>query len=106
MASEKNKPRAAGMNVRIELDEETAQGVYSNLTFINHNETEFAVDFVYVQPNQSKAKVRSRVIMSPKHARRFLAAFERNIQMYEKKFGTIPLAKPAQRPPGDDTIVH
>ena len=107
MATEK-KPRPKGVNVQIELDEDIAQGVYSNLTVINHTETEFALDFVYVQPNQSKAKVRSRVIMSPRHTRRFLRAFQRNIEIYEKKFGPLPKPKsrPMQRPPGDDSIVH
>ncbi len=94
-------------NIKIEFDEQMAQGVYTNLTMINHNETEFVFDFIYVQPNQPKAKVRSRVIMNPKHTRRFLAALERNFGMYEKKFG--PVKKNPTAPPkdsGEGELVH
>lgn len=108
MAEEKKDPPRKQMNVQIESDDDIAQGIYTNFTLINHNETEFVVDFVYVQPNTPRAKVRSRVIMSPKHARQFLAAFTRNIEMYEKKFGAIARRKPTKgTPPSDDSsIVH
>lgn len=108
MTEEKKDPPRKQMNVQIEADDEIAQGIYTNFTLINHNETEFVIDFVYVQPNTPRAKVRSRVIMSPKHARQFLAAFNRNIEMYEKKFGAIARKKPVKgaAPPDDSSIVH
>lgn len=109
MAEEKKAPARKQMNVQIDADDDIAQGIYTNFTLINHNETEFVVDFVYVQPNTPRAKVRSRVIMSPRHARQFLAAFTRNIEMYEKKFGAIPTPKPtkgSQKPPDDSSLVH
>jgi hypothetical protein len=108
VSEEKKEPPRKQMNVQIEADDAIAQGIYTNFTLINHNETEFVVDFVYVQPNTPRAKVRSRVIMSPKHARQFLAAFTRNIEMYEKKFGTIARKKTAKgaAPPDDSSIVH
>ena len=73
--------------VEIQLDDETAQGVYANLAVVNHNETEFAIDFIYVQPQGNRAKVRSRVITSPKHIRHLISALERNLRSYEEKFG-------------------
>lgn len=102
MAEEKpKKPR--GMNIQIQADEDTAQGIYANFAVINHTENEFVLDFIYVQPGQPKGKLRTRVIISPKHARRLLGAVQRNVEMYEKKFGAITLAK---GPGGEDDLVH
>ena len=56
------------MQVKIELDPETAQGMYVNMAMVNHSETEFTLDFVYVQPQEPKGNVRARIITSPKHA--------------------------------------
>ncbi len=72
--------------LEIQLDEETAQGVYTNLMVVNHNETEFALDFIYVQPQGNRAKVRSRVITSPSHIRGLIRALEKNLSSYEEKF--------------------
>ncbi len=72
--------------LEIQLDEETAQGVYSNLVVVNHNETEFVLDFIYVQPQGSRAKVRSRVITSVAHIRGLIRALEKNLSSYEEKF--------------------
>lgn len=73
----------------IELDEKTADGVYSNLAVINHSATEFVVDFVNVMPGLPKARVRSRVILTPQHAKRLLNALAENIQRFEKSNGVI-----------------
>jgi hypothetical protein len=73
--------------LEIQLDEETAQGVYANLLVVNHNETEFVLDFIYVQPQGSRAKVRSRVITTPAHIRGLIRALEKNLCSYEEKFG-------------------
>ena len=80
--------------LQIELDEVTAQGAYSNLVFLNHNDAEFTLDFVYVQPGGPRARVRSRIIMSPRHAKRFLRALESNISRYEQVFGKIDEGNP------------
>ena len=74
----------------IEIDDVTAQGLYCNLAFIAHSEQEFILDFIFLSPQQPKAKVRSRVITSPKHATRFLAALADNLKKYEARFGAIP----------------
>ena len=103
--AEEKKKTAKAVNLQIQVDDDTAQGLYSNLTVINHTETEFVADFIYAQPNQPKAKVRSRVILAPKHALRLLDALRRNIAMYEKKFGPIAPPKAPPKKPGD-TLMH
>ena len=75
--------------VQIEIDDVTAQGAYSNLAMITHSENEFILDFIFVQPQAPRAKVRSRVLVSPAHAKRLLAALKDNIIKFETKFGEI-----------------
>ena len=77
--------------LQIEIDEATAQGIYSNLAFLTHSEQEFIMDFIFMSPQQPKAKVRSRIITSPKHAKRFFMALMDNIKKYESRFGPIPI---------------
>lgn len=77
------------LSVEIELDENTAQGIYSNLAIISHSEGEFIFDFIFVPPQMPKAKVRSRLITSPIHAKRFLLALQENVSKYEQQFGEI-----------------
>lgn len=83
--------------IKIEIDPEMAQGAYSNMAMIVHNESEFVVDFVFVQPGTGKNKVRARIIQSPGHAKRLLLALDENIKKYEERFGQIKIAsKPKQ----------
>jgi hypothetical protein len=69
------------------------QGIYTNLVLINHTENEFVLDFAFLQPGNPRAKVRSRVISSPKHTKRLLAALQKNLELYEKRFGEIELGE-------------
>lgn len=89
---DKKEHQPAGQQIQIDIDENTAQGVYSNLALISHSESEVVFDFIFVQPQAPKAKVRSRVITSPLHAKRFLYALEDNIKKYEAKFGEIKIS--------------
>ncbi|HUU01142.1 MAG TPA: DUF3467 domain-containing protein [Myxococcota bacterium] len=82
------------VNIQIQLDEEIAQGAYVNLAMVNHSETEFTIDFIYVQPQQPKAKVRARIISSPKHTKRLIAALTDNLVKYEKRFGQVEASGP------------
>jgi hypothetical protein len=82
------------VNIQIQLDEDIAQGAYVNLAMVNHAETEFTLDFIYVQPQQPKAKVRARIITSPKHAKRLLEALKDNVAKYEKRYGSIQVSGP------------
>ena len=75
--------------INIELDDSTSQGIYSNLAVINHSPSEFVVDFVVIMPGNPKAKVRSRIILTPEHAKRFKNALEDNIKRYENINGDI-----------------
>ena len=75
--------------IKIEIDEQTANGIYSNLALIAHSENEFIIDFIFFQPQSGKAKVRSRIITSPAHVKRMIEALKDNISKYETKFGQI-----------------
>ncbi len=75
--------------INIELSEEIAEGVYSNLAMIAHSNSEFVIDFIRLMPGVPKAKVKSRIVITPEHAKRLLRALEDNIEKYEKTFGEI-----------------
>jgi hypothetical protein len=75
--------------LNIELSEEIAEGIFSNLAIITHSNTEFVVDFIRVMPGVPKARVKSRIILTPEHAKRLLAAMEDNIQKFEAANGRI-----------------
>src|SRR5215831_18411115 len=85
--------------IQIDVDETTAQGAYSNLVLINHNENEFVLDFAYIQPAAPRARVRARVISSPRHTKRLLRALEHNVRRYEERFGRIEEPEPNAVPP-------
>jgi hypothetical protein len=85
--------------VNIELDETTALGVYSNLAIITHSPAEMVCDFVQLMPGMSKGKVRSRVIMTPQNAKRFMRALIENVQKYEQHFGVIEDNETPPMPP-------
>ncbi len=78
--------------LNIELTEEVAQGIYSNLAVISHSSSEFILDFIRLMPGVPKAHVKSRIIVTPEHAKRLLAALQDNISRYERQFGTIKKA--------------
>ena len=75
--------------LNIELTEEIADGIYSNLAIISHSQSEFVTDFIKVMPGMPKAKVKSRILMTPEHAKRLMLALEDNIQKYEATHGRI-----------------
>ena len=91
MSDQKNQPPQQ-IQIQIELDPETAQGSYVNMAMVNHTEGEFTLDFIYVQPQAPKAKVRARVISSPKHTKRLLLALQDSIRQFETKYGTIDVS--------------
>ncbi len=95
MAKEKEEaPNPQQIN--IELSEEIAEGIYSNLAMIAHSNSEFVIDFIRLMPGVPKAKVKSRIVITPEHAKRLLNALKDNIEKYEANFGAI---KPAGEPP-------
>jgi hypothetical protein len=75
--------------INIELDEKIAEGIYSNLAIINHSSSEFVLDFVSIMPGIPKAKVKSRIVLTPQHAKRLLKAIGENIHRFEQAHGEI-----------------
>ncbi|MCL9807882.1 DUF3467 domain-containing protein [Flavobacterium luminosum] len=84
--------------INIELDEATADGIYSNLAIINHSNTEFVVDFINIMPGVPKAKVKSRIILTPQHAKRLVRALADNINRFESTHGEIKETEQAPIP--------
>ncbi|MBE0637383.1 MAG: DUF3467 domain-containing protein [Bacteroidales bacterium] len=83
-------PKQANQNkLNIELSEEVAEGVYSNLAIITHSRSEFIIDFVKMLPGIPKAKVKSRIILTPQHAKRLLKALQDNIRKFESMHGEL-----------------
>ncbi len=92
MSDPKTDPKH--MTIQVSLDEATSGGEYVNMARIFHNQTEFVLDAMFLPPQSSTAKVMSRLIMSPLHAKHLVRALAHNIQLYEQKFGDIALGPP------------
>lgn len=88
---EKNPPVN---QINIELKEDVAQGIYSNLAIITHSSSEFVIDFVRIMPGVPKAEVKSRIILTPEHTKRLLMALKDNIAKYEATHGPIKVVEP------------
>lgn len=73
----------------IELSSDVAQGTYANLAIISHSTSEFIVDFIRIMPGVPKAEVKSRIILTPEHAKRLMLALQDNIRKFEQNNGTI-----------------
>lgn len=95
MSDQKNKNKNSNQ-LNIELDESVADGIYSNLAIINHSASEFVVDFVNIMPGRPKSKVKSRIVLTPQHAKRFLKALNDNVKRFEAAHGEI---KDYEQPP-------
>jgi len=97
MSTDKTDPNAA-RQIQVELDPETAQGMYVNMAMVNHSENEFTLDFIYVQPQAAKAKVRARMISSAKHTKRLLFAMQDAVKKFELIHGEIDISGPPMPP--------
>ena len=84
---EENQPNQPHLD--IELSEEIAEGIYSNLAIITHSNQEFVIDFVRLAPGVPKAKVKSRIILTPQHAKRLMMALNENVRKFEQMHGEI-----------------
>jgi hypothetical protein len=84
--------------LNIELTDEQAEGVYSNLAIITHSNAEFIIDFIKMMPGLPKAKVKSRIILTPQHAKRLLRALQENISKFEAMNGQIKDIEPGNMP--------
>jgi hypothetical protein len=93
-----DKKASNEQQLNISIDESTSDGVYSNLAIINHSTSEFIVDFITVMPGSPKARVKSRVILTPEHAKRFFKALGDNIKRFETTNGDITTNEPPSIP--------
>ncbi|MBP7850539.1 MAG: DUF3467 domain-containing protein [Lentimicrobiaceae bacterium] len=93
-----NDPRKENQ-LNIELSDDQAEGTYSNLAVITHSHAEFILDFINVMPGMPKAKVKSRIILTPQHAKRLLRAMQDNIQKFEAMHGVIKEGEGGGMPP-------
>jgi hypothetical protein len=84
--------------LNIELTEEMADGMYCNLAIITHSNAEFVIDFANVMPGAPKAKVKSRIVLTPQHAKRLLKALADNVKKFEQVNGVIKDLEPASMP--------
>ena len=94
--------------IKIEIDDTIGQGEYANFAIVTHSAAEFVMDFIRILPGLTKSKVKSRVVISPMHAKTFLSALKDNIEKYKKKFGKIKVVENKQgpnfKPIGKDTL--
>ena len=104
--ADKPTPPPQQIQIQLELDATTANGVFVNSAFVNHTDTEFTLDLIYVQPQPPgppgtslKATVRARAITTPKHMKRLLLAIQDNLAKYEARFGPVDLGDAPAFPP-------
>jgi hypothetical protein len=90
----------ASPKLQVQIDDDVSHGVYSNLVLLNHTENEFVLDFAFIQPSTGRAKVRTRVISSPRHTKRLLLALQKNLERYEERYGRIELS------PDEEPMLH
>ena len=95
MADQKKKQN----QLNIELPEEVAEGIYSNLAIISHSHSEFVIDFIRMMPNVPKAKVKSRIVLTPQHAKKLMRAMIDNVKKYEAQHGAINEPEQTPYPP-------
>ena len=86
-------PKPPDVPLQLQIDDDVANGHYVNMAMVNHSETEFTLDFVHVHPQPPRAKVRSRIILNPKHVKRLLKVLQDGVAQYEQRFGPIDLSE-------------
>ncbi len=101
MANDNNQ----GQQIQIEVPAEEMQGKYANLAMITHGPNDFFLDMILMAPNMPKARVQSRIIMTPENAKQLLSALAQNVQKYEQTFGEIKPHMPRPGQPGTDGVI-
>lgn len=96
--AEDAKPKMS--RIKIQMDEAAATGVYSNLVMVHQTDAEMVLDFLFLQPGQPKATLRSRVITSPRHVKRLITVLQEQMSRYERVHGEVKLPKPP------DELIH
>jgi len=91
-------PPAQPVQVQIEIDPAVANGVFVNLAMVNHTDSEFTLDLLYLHPEAPRATVRARAILTPKHMKRLILAMQENLGRFESMFGTVDPSPPPNFP--------
>jgi hypothetical protein len=89
-------PQGKMSKVKVHIDEQLANGVYSNLVMLHQTDSEMVLDFLYLQPGHPKAALRSRVITSPRHVKRLISVLQEQMDRYERVHGEVKLPKPPE----------
>ena len=100
-----NENNNQGQQIQIEVPAEEMQGKYANLAMITHGPNDFFLDMILMAPNMPKARVQSRIIMTPENAKQLLSALAQTVQQYEQTFGEIEPRMPRGAQPGPDGII-
>lgn len=95
------EPPKPTRELKIELGEKEAEGVYANIALITHSPAEFVFDFARLLPGAPKTRVQTRVIMAPRNVKRFIKALEDNLERYEARHGTLPVDEDPHAPTKD-----
>ena len=101
-AGKAGKAGKGRVQLEVRVDDAVAGGLYSNGLMVHTSETEFTLDFLHMEPGRASARVRTRVIVSPRQAKRVLRLLGDNMRRYEQRFGQVEEAKPL--PPTDPTV--
>ena len=106
MSDEKNEPGQVQLpgQLKLAIDDATALGAYSNFQVVGSNETEFVLDFAYIPPQGRRGKVRSRIILSPKHAKALMSLLQQRVADYETRYGPISLPRMAGQGEGSGRL--
>lgn len=102
--TETKPPAKKAIKMELKVDESVGAGNYANLCIINHSDSEFVLDFAFIQPGRPKANVADRIVMSPKNAKRMLMLLQAQVKNFEKRFGQLDVAAPMIAPPDDSEI--
>ena len=92
--AEDSPGRRTAAKLEIQMDDDVAQGMYINLCMVHHDENEFTIDVMYAPPHRRRARIRARIISSPKHTKRLMHALQDQIGRYEERYGTIDVTGP------------
>jgi Protein of unknown function (DUF3467) len=103
--TEEKAPKKA-VKLELKIDDAIGAGTYANLAIVNSSDSEFVLDFAFIQPGRPKAKIASRIVMSPKNAKRMAKLLEKQIQNYENRFGVIDIRPQPNMPVVADTDIN
>jgi len=98
------KPPKKAFKMELKVDESIGAGSYANLCIINHSDSEFVLDFAFIQPGRPKANVANRIVMSPKNAKRMMMLLQAQVKNFEKRFGALDITAPMIAPPEDTEV--